>query len=131
MLFFSKVRGEDMKTEVIAFRKDIAPNTTDVLHERVKHDGRVKEIRVRFYRGVEQSLKVRPFIEHKGNRIEEVFTYPNTAKPFLDGEDDYFLFPVTVDVEYDDYIKVWGQNTDATYTYTLVCDVVVEYEGGM
>lgn len=115
------------KKEIVSFRKDIAPNTNDWLQERIKANGVVTEIRVRFYPGVERSLKVRPYVEHKGKKPEDMFTYPATTEPFITGDDDYYTFPVWVEVAYDDFVKIYVQNTELTYTYTLVVDVVVQY----
>jgi hypothetical protein len=118
------------KKEVISFRKVIKPLKTDVLQERMKDDGTVEEVRVRFYPGQEKSLQVSPFIEHKGNIAEQLLSYPRTSDPFLSGEDDYFIYPVVIPVAYDDFVKIKVKNIDSTYEYTLVVDVVIDYYGG-
>ena len=118
------------KREVVSFRKTIAAGTSDTLVERVKAAGTIEEIRVKFYLGQTGDLRVRPFVEHKGRKIEDVITYPSTANPYLSGEDDYFVFPISISVGYDDYIKVWVQNVDAVNSYTLVVDYVIDYLGG-
>lgn len=99
-----------MKKEVISFRKEINASKTDVLQERIKSDGTIEEIRVRFYQGVQKSLQVEPFIEHKGHQIEQMISYPSTTDQFISGDDDYFIYPVSVPVEYDDFIKVKAKN---------------------
>lgn len=116
-----------MKTEVLSFRKDIAPNTSLTLKERVKADGSVSKIFVRFYPGVEKSLQVRPYILHKGNRAEDVITYVEGTDNYLSGDSDSFEYPVTVDVKYDDEIVVYVNNTDLANTYSLVVDVKVDF----
>lgn len=118
------------KKEVITIRKEILPNTTDVISERIKSDCTIEEIRIRFYQGQQLALEVYPFVEHKGHKIESFFTFPNTSKTTLAGDDDYFVFPVSVPCEYDDFVKVQCWNKDLTNTYTLAIDMVVDYLGG-
>lgn len=119
-----------MKKEVLSFRKIINANTTDVLHERIKADGTIEEIRIRFYTGQQKSLQLNPFVEHKGNKIEQIISYPSTTDNFISGDDDYFIFPISVPVEYDDYFKIHAKNIDPTYNYTVTVDVVIDYLGG-
>lgn len=118
-----------MRTEVVTFRKTIPPNTTDVLAERVKENGYVEQVYLRFYRGQEMSLEVTPFVEHKGRQIDHFFTYPSTAKEYLTGDDDEFSYPVTLPIEYDDFLKVKVRNKDLEYEYDLVVDMIIRYEG--
>jgi hypothetical protein len=116
-----------MKTEVIAFRQNIAPSSSQTIQERVKANGRVAEIRVRFYPGQERDLQVRPFVTLLNRLQEDVLTYPGGTEPYLSGDDDYLIFPVSVDLQTDDFISVWVNNVSVNYTYTLVVDVVVQY----
>lgn len=96
------------------------------IKERLKDNGTVQEIRIRFYPGVERTLKVRPYILHKAGRAEDLFTYPSGTDPYITGDDDYLEFSVLVDFEYDDEIVVEYENT-GNYPYTLSCDIVVNY----
>lgn len=119
------------KKEVITIRKDILPNTTDVISERIKADCTIEEIRMRFYVGQQLALEVYPFVEHKGRKIESFFTFPSTTKNTIAGDDDYLVFPVSVPCQYDDYVKIQCWNTDLTNTYTLAVDIVIDYMAGM
>lgn len=116
----------ESKKEPILFHKKILANTTDVLAERVKSDGMITSLIVRFYSGQEGSLQVSPFVEHKGNKVEYMVTFPNTSKTFISGDDDIFTFPLSLSVEYDDFIKVHVKN-NSSYDYDLVCHVIVSY----
>jgi hypothetical protein len=116
-----------MKAEVIAIRKDIPAGETGIFTEMIKDDGRIQEVRARFYSGQERALKVRPYISHKAQRIEDLFTYVEGSENYLSGDDDTFVFPASVKVEYDDELKVWYENSSA-YTYTLVLDIVIVYD---
>jgi hypothetical protein len=120
-----------MKAEVMSFRQDIPPQTMMTLSERIKDVGAVTEVRVRFYPGQERGLQVRPFVKLFNSMSEDLFTWAGgSTEKFLSGDDDYLVFPVTADVVADDEIAVWVNNTDTTYTYTLVVDVVINYFGG-
>jgi hypothetical protein len=123
--------GDLNKKEVISFRKLIPPSTTmAVYREVVKADGTVEELRVRFYQGQQKSLQVTPHVNHKGNQFESLVNYADNTDQFLSGDNDYFVMPVVVSVEYLDYIEVYVTNTDATNAYTLSVDVIVDYYGG-
>lgn len=116
-----------MKKEIVSFRKDIIPNSEGHLYERIKDNGQVQEVRIRFYAGQTQELQVRPFVLHKGNKPEDMVTYPEGTQPYFSGEDDYFVFPVNVNIEYDDQLAIWYKNVNLEFNYTLVVDVMILY----
>lgn len=118
------------KKEPIVFIKTIPAGTTDVLSERIKADGTIEGLIIRFFSGQENSLQVRPFVEHRGGLIEELVTYPSTTDRFLSGDDDYDEIPVSIPVRNDDYLKVSVTNT-SIYDYTLKVTIIVDYLGGM
>lgn len=118
-----------MKAEVLAIRKEVAAGAQGELVERIKDDGRISEVRARFYAGQERALRVKPYILHKAQRVEDIFTYVEGSETFLSGDDDTFTFPVSVSVQYDDEIRVWYENTSA-FQYTLVLDIVIIYTEG-
>lgn len=124
------VQAYESKKEIVSFTKLIKANTTDVLHERIKADGTIESVKVRIYQGVQKSLRILPFIEHKGSKTENILTFPSTTDPYITGDDDYFIYDVTIPVEYDDFLKVWVQNIDSTHDYTLSVTVEVDYIGG-
>lgn len=117
------------RKEVIAFRGTIAAGASGTLSERVKADGTVESVRARFYPGQQLALRVRPYVEHHGRKQEDLVTYVGSVG-YLAGDDDSFDFPVVVDVSYDDEIKLDYNNTDGTFDYDLVVDIVVDYYGG-
>lgn len=115
-----------MKKEIIAIRKDILPGEKVQFKERMKDNGALTNIRVRFYPGVENDLKVSPYILHKGNRREDVLTYVEGSNMDISGDDDTFVFPVYLEFKYDDEFVVEAENKGG-YSYTLVVDATVEY----
>jgi hypothetical protein len=116
-----------VKKEVIAVRKSVQPLEIGTVKERVKYDGFIEAINVRFYAGQESELKVMPLVMHKGGKTETFFTYPEGTDPTLSGEDDNFQYPLSIDIEYDDEIHIRYENRSSTYEYTLVVDVIVSY----
>lgn len=118
------------KKEVISFRKTIAPNTTEILQERIKSDGTIEGVRIRFYSGQQLALRVNPYVEHKGRKYENLLTYAEGTSTFLSGDDDRFDYPTVLNVDYDDFLKVWVQNTDLVNAYDVVVDITIDYYGG-
>ena len=117
------------KKEVITFRKAINPLEELLLIERVKDNGTVENVKLRFYSGQEMKLKVLPFVRHTGNKIEYLTSSP-TGDYFIAGDDDNFILDVVVPVFYDDEIHVKVINESSEYIYNLVCDVTVDYYMG-
>jgi hypothetical protein len=118
------------KKEVVIFRYDLPAGKKVTLKERIKADCTLTEVRVRFYAGQEGSLHVRPYIMHKNQRPEEIFTFVDGGNNFLSGEDDSAVpYPVSVSAEYDDELVVEAENT-STFVYTVFVDMIVDYDNG-
>lgn len=115
--------------EVISFRKKIGPGASDWIAERVKAEGTIEGLRVRFYKGQVGLLRIRPVVEHKGGKIEDLVGYASSSEQFLYGDDDYFVFDVTIPVSNDDYVKIKAENL-SSYEYDVVVDVIIDYYGG-
>jgi hypothetical protein len=115
--------------EAVVFKKWIQPNETEVLQSRVKADATIEEMQVRFYSGQVGTLHVTPFVEHKGNLINPLYSIPATGEPFLSGDDDNFTFPISEPVFYDDYLKVRVTNT-GDYPYLVFVVFILDYLGG-
>jgi hypothetical protein len=128
------VEGLDLSTnkkEVIVFRHDLAPGAKVTLSERVKGKGTIESVRVRFYKGQQLALEVNPYAKHTRNRKEDLLTYAsNGGKKVLAGDDDQNEYPSVVTVDIDDEVCVDAYNSDATYTYTVAVDVVIDYYAG-
>ena len=122
-------KSRDTK-ESISFRKQILAGTNDVLHERIKGQGTIEGMRVRFYPGQQLDLQVRVFVEHKGGLMEELVTYPSTTRQYLAGDDDNVIIDCVISVENDDFLKVSVVNVDLVNNYDLAVDVYVDYYGG-
>jgi hypothetical protein len=118
-----------VKKEVITIRQSVAAGVAGTVKERLKDDGYIEEVRIRFYPGVERQLEIVPYILHKENRKEDLFTYPTGTEGTITGDNDYLVFPVSLEFNYDDELWVDYKNKGTTYPYTLVIDIVVSYQG--
>lgn len=115
-----------MKKEVIAIRQTVTAGEEGRITERLKDFGTVEEIRIRFYAGPERSLKILPYVLHKSTKQENFFTTPAGSEPFISGDDDSFVFPLSLSFEYDDELVIYYHNQGG-YDYSLVVDVIVQY----
>jgi hypothetical protein len=106
---------------------EFVPQEESVIRERLKDNGQVQEVRVRFYPGVERTLQVSPYVLHKNNRREDFFTYPEGTEPYITGDNDYLIFPCSLDFQYDDEICIEYNHAGGDFPYTLAVDVVVTY----
>jgi hypothetical protein len=125
--FFIK-GGVIVKKEVIAIRRDMQPLEEVTIKERVKYNGFIQSIYLRFYAGQEEELKVLPYVVHKGQKVEHFFTFGEDTDNLLAGEDDSLSFGLTIPIELDDEIHVRITNTNDTYNYTAVCYIEVVYD---
>jgi uncharacterized membrane protein len=121
---------ENSKKETVAFIKIIPAGTSAKLLERVKGEGTVEKLTVRFYPGQQKSLQVRAIIIHKGNKIEDLITYPEGGDSYLSGDDDSLVFNIVIPVENDDEIAISVKNIDASNDYTLMAFLEIDYYGG-
>lgn len=117
------------KKEVALFRKKLAPLEKIELVERVKDNGTLENVKMRFYMGQEMNLKITVYVKHTGNKTEQIFTSP-TNDYYVGGDDDTFIFDVIVPVYYDDEIIVKAINESNLYSYDMVVDVDIDYYQG-
>jgi len=118
------------KVETISFMKTILASSTDIISERIKSDGTVEKIRVNFYSGPQGDLHVKPMLLRKGNKREELITYPIGTNQYLSGDNEVIEMNVNVSVENDDQIRLEVENVDATNDYTLNVQIEIDYYGG-
>jgi hypothetical protein len=129
LLFSQGVNMQEIR-EVVSFRKLIDPAKKQKFNERIKGEGTIEQLRVRFYPGQGKSLRIYAYIKRKGRVLEEMITFTDGTDRFLSGDDDSLVFPIAVPVENDEEIEIHAENIDATNPYSLVVDVIVDYMGG-
>lgn len=113
------------------FSLSVAPGVSGVLTQAVPADGVVERMTVRIYQGAQLQLRLRPYVIRP--RQEEYslvrFAAP-PAKQFLDGDDDFFIYLLYVDVTDKDTLAVWYHNLQATHTYDFRVAVEINYAAG-
>lgn len=119
------------KMQPVSFRQSIQPGKSGTLEYTVNAPGTVEEVYVRFYTGQQLALQVDVYVEHTGERREELIQYAGGSRSFLSGDDDRFTFPCAAAVDQYDRIVVWYNNTDATNSYDVIVDVIIDYYGGL
>lgn len=117
------------KQEPLLFRQNVPKGTTINLRERIKADGTIEKVIVRFFAGQEMDLKVKPQLVKKGDMYVDLIKYVGDEKT-LSGEDDTFTFDTSLAVENDDEILITAENINLDFDYTLMCIVQIDYYGG-
>lgn len=130
LIFLKGGRKLVNQKEIVSFQRVIQPNTTEIIKERLKMNGMIEKVTIRFYAGCEKSLKVRPYVQHHGEKMQDMFTFPEGAEKFIAGDDDLYEYDVAIEIFNDDELHVWVNNTDLNYAYTLNCFIAVNYYVG-
>jgi len=117
------------KQEPLLFKQNVPAGTILNLQERIKADGTIENIKVRFFAGQEMDLKVRPILIKKGDMYVDLIKYVGEDKE-LSGDDDIYSFDTSISVENDDEVLVIAENKSVDFDYTLFCIVQIDYYGG-
>jgi hypothetical protein len=123
-----------MKRKIVPFRAEIPPSSTRVFYHRIAKAGSVEGVNTRIYSGPQGSLRIVPELVNYNDSAQPLLLRADAGDKqsdndllnlYISGDDDVFEHPTYVPTDVDDYIKLTVTNTDATYTYSLVCDVVL------
>lgn len=111
----------------VRFAEHVNAASTITLTKTVEQDATVEKLTVRIYRGAELALQLEPFVKRDGREFALV---EHQGKQYIDGDGDFFEFPVSESVETDDEVGVRVTNEAADYGYSFALDVVLDREGG-
>lgn len=123
---FSDSDSENRRS--VRFAESVDPGETITLTKDVERDATVEETTVRIYRGAELALRIKPFVE-RDNRRFELIDYPQ-GKQYVDGDGDFWEFPVSEAVATEDVIGVEVENVATDYAYDFSTDMVLDRAGG-
>jgi len=112
----------------VRFAEEVDPGETVTLTKTIEEDATVEQATVRIYRGAELALRVKPFVR-RNNRRFGLIDFPD-GKQYVDGDGDFFEFPVSEQVEENDEIGVEVENVATDYAYDFSTDLVVDRAGG-
>ncbi|MFC3476111.1 hypothetical protein [Halobacterium litoreum] len=119
------------RRDSVRFSGQVSPDDTETLTKTVQEPATVEEVSVRFYAGPRLDLEVVPFVDvgesSQSNRIPLI---DFRGKQYVDGDDDYWIFPVSESIERDDTLGVEVRNVDSSNAYDFSVDVVVDRAGG-
>lgn len=119
------------RRDSVRFSGQVSPDDTETLTKTVQEPATVEEVSVRFYAGPRLDLQVTPFVDvgeaSQSNRIPLI---DFRGKEYVDGDDDYWIFPVSEEIEREDTLGVEVVNVDGENSYDFACDVVVDRAGG-
>jgi hypothetical protein len=105
------------------------PGEKDELTHEVTADATVEQLDVRFYRGPQLDLEIRPRIETEdGRRVDLVDLI---GRNVIVGDDDHFRFYPSEQVREGDLLVVEFENTDSTWTYDVTVDMTLDRLGGV
>ena len=102
------------------------------LTERVRGDCTLERLSVRIYIGAQLDLKLTPMIQRAaaGGIREPLIKYAPGGKQYIDGDDDTFVWSVSVPMQVDDEIVIGYVNDDVANAYDFACDFEVDYLAG-
>lgn len=115
------------KQEVVFFNKKINALTSEILQERVKGNGKIEKVTVRFYAGQGGDLHIKPIVIKQNGYREPMITYPENSSQYLSGDDDLFVLDTSIQVDNDDYIAIEAENVNSTFSYTAIVSVEINY----
>lgn len=111
------------------FSTTAGASAADELTMEVEHDATIERVDVRFYRGPQLDLELRPFVEpREGDRIDIVDLIGRSS---IVGDNDVFRFSVSEQVRRGDTIGVEYENTDGANGYDFVVDMMLDRAGGV
>jgi len=111
----------------VRFAENVDPGDNVNLSKEIETAATVEQVTVRIYRGAELDLHVQPYVERGGRRTSLV---EYQGKDYVDGDGDFFEFPVSEGVERRDQLGVDVENQATDYAYDFSVDVVLDRAGG-
>lgn len=109
---------------------EVAVSSTETYTQRIKADGTLEKMSIRFYPGCSKTLQIYAYIKRKGNNALEAICSMG-SEAFFAGDDDKFVLDVVTPVNLDDEIYIKAINTDAVNVRNFVCSISVDYYGGL
>ncbi|WP_410765789.1 hypothetical protein [Haloferax sp. DFSO60] len=115
----------------LRFGGSVGPDDVETETYTLQNDATVEEVAVRIYQGPRLDLRVVPFIERgePGYR-DRVPLVELRGKDFIDGDNDYWIFPTSEAVHEGEVLGVEVRNVDESNTYDYAVDMAIDRAGG-
>lgn len=121
------------KKETIQFKQTVAAGANlsgaTALSFNIRSAGTLQRIFGKFNQGQQDQLQVRPYLTLRGDRSEELVTYPSGSNRYMSGDNVPFDLYIDFDVQPNDQIKLDVKNESA-FDYTLDISFEIDYVGG-
>ncbi|WP_058826725.1 hypothetical protein [Haloferax sp. Q22] len=116
----------------LRFAGNVGPDDVETETYALQKDATVEEVAVRIYQGPRLDLQIIPFVERgePGYR-ERIPLVELRGKEYVDGDDDYWIFPTSESVHEGELLGVEVRNIDGSNTYDYAVDMVVDRAGGV
>lgn len=95
----------------------------------VPRDGRLEDLAVRIYAGAENTLHLRLYHEQNSGAQETLIT--PIGKTYIDGDDDKWVWDLSIPVRQDDELVVDYENTDGANAHNFRVTFDVDYHNAL
>ena len=121
-----------MNREAFRLALQVAASGSGEISERVRGDCTLEKVSMRIYIGAQLDLRLTPMIERAsaGGIREPIIKYAPGGKQYIDGDDDGFVWSMSVPLQVDDNIVIGYVNNDVANAYDFAVDFEVDYLGG-
>lgn len=121
---------QTQKKETVLFAASVSASTDTVLKFELPQDGTLERFSARFYAGQENALRIVPVVAKAGQTLEPIVEYASNGKKYVSGDDDHFVYDLSIPVVAKDQIWLYVSNVDVTYAYDVSVSIVIDYLGG-
>lgn len=108
------------------FAFTVPPNTSGELRQNIPASGVVERVLIRIYQGAQLNLRLRPYIV-RPRQHHDLITFAPGGKQWFDGDDDFYIYQISAEVNRDEAFAVWYHNLQATHTYDFRVTIEVNY----
>jgi|GEM_PF-2471451 len=95
----------------------------------VDRAGTIESLKLRIYRGAENTLRLKPQKKTNGG-FENLLDYGD-GKAYVDGDDDIWEWSLSEPVTGDDEVVIRYENRDGQNAHNFRATVEIDYKGGL
>jgi hypothetical protein len=118
----------DKTKETYRLSLQVAAGGSGRLTRRLTQEGTLDRVNVRIYSGAALYLQLKPKLDQLHQREVDVVDY--TGKQYIDGDDDAYVFDVSIPVHVDNQLIVEYVNNSLVDALDFAVDFIVDHLGG-
>lgn len=118
------------KQQAYSFRAVCPAGSTKKFEQIIPGAATVEKVRVHFYQGQQKALHIVPVVVHKSKERENIIDFPTGTDPYLSGDNEDLVYDVSIPVGNLDKLVVEANNTDPVNDYSIVVDIMLDFENG-